>query len=249
MYTDIQLLAQQGPEFGDWIQIIVVVLVVGGSILGPISKKLIEKFGAEKPGESDAARPARTSRPQPSTPRRQMQPQHSVARPMPPGARPQAMPPSSQPLPLPEEIFQPVAPPRGMVPQGGSAEQPERPPPRPPTAAPVSVPRHMARPSVSVRAKQQHRPAPAPRPKQPVHDRVEEHLGRLESALDDETAQVDVDIEERLGHIESELEAPDATTKARGRTDKIGHQTRRSLRHAIVMREILGPPIALRPPE
>jgi hypothetical protein len=109
-------------------------------------------------------------------------------------------------------------------------------------------------------------PQPA-QPARPARDRVEERLGRLEPTVADRLGHLDTTVddevdahgaamEQRLGHIKPETAAPDGEliqeTVAEATPPlslTLPRVTRDALRHAIVMREILGPPVAIRPPE
>ncbi|UCC32480.1 MAG: hypothetical protein JSU86_09395 [Phycisphaerales bacterium] len=77
---------------------------------------------------------------------------------------------------------------------------------------------------------------------------TEKRMAHLESAVPEEELHFEEDIEERLGHVESIPRAPAATGPGRARVPIIGRPSRQALRRAVVLREILSPPLALRPP-
>ena len=75
---------------------------------------------------------------------------------------------------------------------------------------------------------------------------VDEHLGHLHSSIDGEGKRVDRSVEERLGHLETDIPAAEKVTHKPRIHPVLGTTNQASLRHAVLMREILGPPIALR---
>ena len=78
----------------------------------------------------------------------------------------------------------------------------------------------------------------------------------FEATVEDEVAAQAAAIEQRLGHVESETATHEGKL-VQGTAAETTPQpalafprvTRDALRHAIVMREILGPPLAMRPRE
>ncbi len=196
-------------EISDWIEGVILLLVVGGSVLASIAKPLIKKFGGEVPDEAEKRR-GEASRPQP-------------ARPMPARPRPQPA----------TELSEAKARPAQPVPPFVATSVP--PTPRRPVARPS--------PSRSVRVK----PRAAA---QHERDLSEHHLAKFHSELEErhlkaatpsegvmhpgtEAAHVEASV---VSHVDEEMDA-------------IRHPTRTALRRAIVMNEILGPPISLRPPD
>ena len=75
---------------------------------------------------------------------------------------------------------------------------------------------------------------------------VEEHLGHLRSEIEDEEQLVDRRVEQNLGHVETHIAAAETVTQEPRHHPVLGLTNQASLRHAVLMREILGPPIALR---
>ena len=232
------MLAQ--PEIDNWLQIVIAILVVGGSVIGAVSKKLIQAFSPkepDKPGQTPAGVPGAGGPRRPAPAQGPGQPARPVARPM---TRTSPRPPSVEP-----PVGRPYAPPPPVVIYTAPEESAQRPAPRPPTA-------------------------PRPRPATPVPARAEQRLGHLEpavleeearfeaaterrmahleSAVPEEELHFDEDIEERLGHVESTPPVPAAAGRSRARVPVISRPSRQTLRRAVVLREILSPPLALRPP-
>ncbi len=254
-------------DFGDWIQIGIVVLVMAGSILGPITKKLIDAFSPKESG--DAAPPGR--------PLPRAAAAHPVARPTPvsPSARPVAPRPVVTAGPVATAV--PVAPAvpqrpklREASPQPGRdapARLPGRErqplPPRPrkvrrrqPTETPPPTssqpPSRLPQPRESKSpARESREPKTAPSRSGSLASRgpgVEPHLGHLSSRLDDGGERIDARVEAHLGHLQPSTAA--ATTEQQGQTplEAFGRPSIRTLRQAVILREILSPPLSLRPP-
>jgi hypothetical protein len=211
---DTALLAAEGL---DWIEGVVVLVIIALSALGSIAKPLIKKFGGKDPDEL-----RKRQMEQPVERRAPARPAHPPARPTP--ARPRLQP----------AIEPPVAQARPARPVPPSVARPAPPTPRRPVPRPT--------PSQSVR----------PRPK-PVanseRDLSERHLAKLESTVTErhlKTTPPSEDVvhpateaahayEHAVSGIDEEMEA-------------IRRPTRAALRRAIVMNEILGPPVGLRRP-
>ena len=219
---DLLPLAQR--DTGSWIETVVILLVIAGSVLGPLAKKLIDAFtpkqtdsqrpGADGPEKVAPARPARPVTP-PATPRAQT---------MAPAAQSASGPPVARQARVAEPLG-PVAPPR-------------RSPPPAPTG----------------------RPAPIHRPPAPSTIRtVEDQGGRIKLGLN-HLAPADLghlQPEEDLGHLAPEEDLgnlvpqhrPKASAHKRPRRlTRAATSTQDALRHAIIMSEVLGPPLALRTP-
>lgn len=229
----------------DWVEIIIVLLVVGGSAFGAISKKLIEAFTPKERG--DSAHPPRPAPPRPRPPRPTTTP--PTVRPTPPSARPRREPPPiERPTVLetilggeiPEAIPIPTEPkrPTPKAERSGSAP-PHR--PTPPRRPPMPKPRH----SESV-------PSVPP---------GEARRGRVISAVEDDRTKRGIrtptaaPIDVPFGQLESAIaeEIDSAAASAGVRTSSgvalpgVGSPTPANLRQAILLCEILGPPVALRP--
>ena len=68
MEMETALLAAPGWDLNDWIQLIVVILLIGGSALGGVAKTLVNTFGGKTSGkEESSSEPAGRA----ATPRRQ----------------------------------------------------------------------------------------------------------------------------------------------------------------------------------
>jgi hypothetical protein len=238
------VLLQNSGDF-NWIEIIVVLVLVGGSALGSIGKWLIEKTSPKtdrKPddGGRTAAAGTGAGQAEPSVPRRRAPSARPVARPM-PGTEPQETPvPRPQARPLPPS---PTA--RPYVSQ------------EPPKPAVVPLPERKPRPVKPPPVRPVMKPAPAPPPKRRtprVPSRPKKRkLGRLEPGLhptlgEEEDRKFELR-EHRLGKLQAQAEVEPEPEEVVEGYDPIRSPTRRSLRHAILMREILGPPVALRPPD
>jgi len=235
---------------------IIILVLVGGSAIGGVVKALIEKFGGKDSSEyrkkrtdskeADRPQPARSGHP----PARPARPAHPPARPTHPPARPVATRSEAQPVarPLPTR---PIA----QLSQGESAApaipRPQRrSPPQRPVArpAPETARQTPARPTRQVRVKQP-RPArsPAPRPELTLQESMREFDERGSSLVDHHLTTALPS--EGVAHPSTELAHPDEQI-AEDRTldlDAIRTPTPRALRQAIIMNEILGPPLALRP--
>ena len=252
----------------NWLQMVVLGVIIAGSVLGPVAKKLIEKFSPVKEQEPGTGRPKQRGQGAPSPPR--VPPAHPVARPLPPQLGPQR--PAARPVarghvpPPPVEQFElevvlpPVTPHPRTAPRRPAAQQPPTRPPQVPTAAPPPRPRR--EPAQRSATKPERGRRIARKPSETPYDGVEarlghleptvaDRLGHLESALEDETVEVEAAVEDRLGHMDSDLDVVDPTSaRSRRRTGLLARRpTRRALQHAVLMREILGPPLALRTPD
>lgn len=214
----------------NWGELVIALVVVVGSLFGAISKKLIAYFSPKTPETpeliGDAAKGVRPAGPV----RRE-------ARPLPPIA------PSQAPTARPVTTTAPSASPQ---------------PPRPVRID--ATPRRVARPRSSVKpTARKARPAtprPTPPSRTPVADEpilmdemVEDHLGHLTSMFEGEESRIEDGVERRLGHVESQLAASASLERKPLQRTLPALGTRSSLRQAIVLCEILGPPIALRPPD
>lgn len=88
---------------------------------------------------------------------------------------------------------------------------------------------------------------------------VEDHLGHLTSKVEGEQKRIGQGVESRLGHLESSVRPTTAprersTPQRKGTVGSLESTSlwplsRKGLRQAILLREILGPPIALRAPD
>ena len=77
---------------------------------------------------------------------------------------------------------------------------------------------------------------------------IDERVGHLEPVVIEESEEFDAAIDDRVGHVEPEGEMPRTARLQRGRAPFFGRPTASELQHAVLMREVLGPPVAFRPP-
>jgi hypothetical protein len=80
-----------------------------------------------------------------------------------------------------------------------------------------------------------------------IDTKVEDHLGHLKSKIMMREDRFDEAVEDRLGRVERETGKLRRVPPADAAVFSIGHASRRALRRAVVMSEILAPPLALRP--
>jgi hypothetical protein len=226
-------------EFGDWIEGAIILVVLVGSALAGVGKAIIEKLNRRTPSarledEEEPPRPRPTAWDRPIPP---------VARPMAPPAEVRrrvvirTQPPTPQVgAPRKTDVEFEVAVPDAVRPivemllgKTGPAE--DRPRPRP--AAPPPPPR-LQRP-------QRSKPVvAAPRRSEPA---ITERAARLRD-IEEREAQQARRVEKRIGHVETHVAA--AHAEPEGADGGSPALDRRALRQAIVLNEILGPPVAFR---
>ncbi len=215
------MLAIQDP--GDWIQGIVVLIIIVGSALSGLAKAISAKLNRSRM-EVEAER----ERQQRSSPRRM------ADSPPPPTARPMS-PPRLQPPTFQRRVAKPFIPspsqprtelPRSLPPMVKTlleavlhTEIEVPPPPRPVCLQPPPPPRP-ARPKLA---------------KPPVGRRSIEEQEERKAEL----------VEKRIGHVQTHVTP---TTVAEAGAGPFERPTHRDLRRAIILNEILSPPLALRPP-
>lgn len=221
------LLAAGGSR--DWIQGVVLLLVVGLPVLNKIVKAIAAKLSGTEdeteaptpPQRRDRSRPpvarARGSKPQPAH-----QPPPPVARPQPP--RPAVSPPRrSAPQDAPPPTFAPLIEMiRERIEERPRARQQQRPGPKP-VEKPQRQPVRSARPSSTKKRKQ----------RESIAEREQRRAKQGE---------------ERMGHVREGLVTPLVERSIDHSDHWHTWMTRQSLRRAIVLSEILAPPLALRPP-
>lgn len=269
---DVSLIGQLKFD-GNWVEIIIILLVIGGSVFGTISKKLIEVFS---PKDSDKAQETSgdlaDGPKQPVPPRPRVRPSHRVARPMPlpPRTSPPVPPPivrpysrsalpsealhEATPLPTAQESSTTSISPAFETPERAASPWTESAPSRPVQPKPKRVERSTFVPPAGVSA-------PAAAEGRLGHltstiestggldeVAVEKRLGHLQSTIADRGDELEESVEDRLGHVDPGFPAPRATAGKRATIPGIGRATPRSLRQAILLREILGPPVSLQPP-
>jgi hypothetical protein len=260
---EIDVLAQGLKGLDDWIQIIVIIMVIGASAFGAISKKLIKAFTPEEPDEAGAKKPpAEQAPPLPKPVRRSAPPARPVARPMPgaPRSDTSTFPPVARPVPPRPVRHSQVEQRRDLLAEA------EPPPVRTPQPQPVARPAPTPAPRPAPAPEWRERPAAPHKPPRPTRieksvDRVgarvreeerqfesaiDERVGILEPAVVEEVEEFDAAIDDRMGHIGPEGSMPQVARRPSGRAPFFGRPTASELQHAVLMREILGPPVALR---
>ena len=238
---EILLQAPKGLE--GWINTIVILLIIGGSILGPVAKWLIAKTrrdAEEEPGKIGSG----GQEAGPRAPRPRVPPAHPVARPMQVGGRQRETPepPLATPSPsrrtarpaVSQEPARPVTPPPPKAPPRRPVEQPPRPRPAPPPAKRTPAPAVTSERRVS----------PESKPRRPQRKEPSLHV-----TLGEDEDRKFAKRERELGTLRVQSEPETSAVQTPGEFDVVRNPTRRSLRQAILMREILGPPLSLRPPD
>ena len=237
-----------GQRGAGWIETVVIIAIVAMPILGSAAKFFIRKFSPQDKGDEQASNASGGT-----APRRD--PARPVARPLPSRpVRPVA--------PGPGTVEQPAAVRRASIPVPEplrdilSEVMPELVPPRPkpPEARPreeVAAPRRR-RTKPQPRTVSRERRAATPRPSsEPRAERSKS--GRSSRRVPKESLETRLgSADERVGHLQSTLVATDDAAGGdnlwRDQWASLKNPTRRAIRFAIVMNEILGPPVALRGP-
>ncbi len=218
-------------NIGDWIEGIIVLVIIGGSALGGLAKAIIAKINRSRE-EADAQRELQERPP----PRAMDRPALPMARPMPPRQRPQAI-----------TRERPAA--RPLATQRPQVEVPKNLPPMVQTILDVVLDgavdveevfrRPQPRPSRT-------EPPPAPKPARksvpkPVRRAQQRATGRR--TIDDREEREAKLLEKRIGHVEPHV-APAPLPEAD--PDSFERPTRKDLRRAIILNEILSPPLSIR---
>ena len=222
------VLAIQDP--GDWIQGVVVLIIIAGSALSGVAKAITAKLDrareaakAKGEGQQEAPRTIRTVTP--------------VARPMPPPRRP------------PQLFEHPVAKP--LPPQVRTQPRTDLPPAFPPVVRTIldmvldgAVDLDAAVPTPPPpRARREGPPAPQrPQATAPLRPKV----GRR-SIEEQEERKAEL-VEKRIGHVQRHVAPVAAPASSDDGMTLFDRPTHRDLRRAIILNEILSPPLALRPP-
>lgn len=235
----------------DWIQTIIILLVIGGSVMGPILKKLI-----------DAATPKddpKTPTTPPSPRDGGSEPPQKIDRPRPTPSRSERRAAESEDIP--QAVPIPLLPPRRAVTSRRATPEPPPPPtvrdtPRRRTSPPLQ------RPTEPKAGKTERLPHLASGDERLGHlesiveqtggadERAsEQRLHRVASSIEEAAERIHAGIDERLGHVESAAYALPTQTSGRARIPGFGRATPHAMRQAVVLREILGPPVALHPHE
>jgi len=212
-------------EIGDWVEGIIVLVIIAGSALGGIGKAIIAKLNRSRE-EMEAERGLQQERPPPRMTERPALP--PVARPMPPRYR------------LPAAMQRPIA--RPLTPQRPQAQVPRTFPPVVQTILDVvldgAVDLETAFPKPHPRREPPPRAAKTTIPKRPVGRRSIEDREERKTKL----------VEKRIGHVETHVASTTPTSSTEADFGLFENPTRTDLRRAIILNEILSPPLALRRP-
>lgn len=231
------MLAQS--DFAPWINAIILILVIGGSLFGAVSKKLIAHFSPKESQDGSAPKPSASGRSvDPIPPLPTARTARPATRSVPPVPDVESIPTLIQPLaprratrarPAPHQA-RPAKPVARSVPAHARRRpvQPHVPP------TPTEIEQEVSTLGAGVRAEQARFEA-----------ETEKRMSHLDAGFDERAAQLEAGIEARLGRVESPTDFPEETVEQRG-TGVIGHLTRSSLRRAIVLNEILATPLGLR---
>jgi hypothetical protein len=215
-------------DIGDWIQGIVVLIIIAGSALSGLAKAITAKLdrareAAKAKGEGQQEAP------------RTIRPVMPVARPMPPPRRP------------PQLFERPVAKP--LPPQVRTQPRADLPPAVPPLVRTIldmvldgAVDLEAAVPTPP-RARPERPPAPQ-RAKPPAPPRPEVGRRAIE-AREEQKAEL---LEKRIGHVQRHVAPATAPTSPDDGMTLFDRPTHSDLRRAIILNEILSPPLALRRP-
>jgi len=245
----LEILAKSGTDLGDWAELILILLVIGASVIGAVAKKLIAVFTPKqnelrKPFNLGPAQgPPAPARPIRRTVMRRVEVREVSGESTEPTARS-----STTMTELPNvlrEMLQDLT--------GLPVETLGRKP------VPPALPK-----SLSGKSKRTPPSPPPKRPKPPSRPRSEPRLAPGPAASDDsftsvndEQRQFQSKVEQRMSHLESTFERKEtASTKAMPihsvtatvAARPAARPTARELRRAIVLNEILGVPVAMRPP-
>ena len=232
-------------DIGDWIEGIIVLVIIAGSALSGIGKAIVNKLNRSREEAEAQRRREGQPRPQRVTDRPAVPP---VARPMPPRRpastiehRPVAWPltpPTARRRPH-AEVPQPIPPVLqtilDVVLDGGVELETVVRKPRPPQPA--------AEPPVSGSARTSRvQPPPAPRPSK---TKVPKLATRRRSIEDREEQKAKL-VEKRLGHVVPHVASTTPLSSTGDESVLFDRPTRTDLRRAIILNELLSPPLALR---
>jgi hypothetical protein len=209
-------------DIGDWIQGVVVLIIIAGSALGGLGKAITAKLdrareAAKGEGQQAAPRTIRTVTP--------------VARPMPPQRR------------QPQLFERPVAKPLAPSPPQPRAELP-------PTLPPMVKTLLEAVLNTEIDATPRPRPVclqPPPRPR-PASPKAPKPAAVNRRSIDEREERKAELVEKRIGHVQRHVAPVAAPTTSDDGMTLFDRPTHRDLRRAIILNEILSPPLALRPP-
>ncbi len=216
-----QFFAQLPSDIGDWLQTIVILLVIAGSVFGAISKKLIAWFSPKSQDPPGA-------------------PVMPEMRPPAQSLKPPAAKPVTPQVPPPFVVIEEESVARGSA--TGTARRRRK----------QKATTHTSAASSSQRKSQR-----TARPiQQPTEGKgSEQRLGHLRSTLEAEGEEFEALIEEDIGHLITQFDEPGHPSHewAKGKAPSVtgGHvrsrlRVRRTVREAIIVAEILAPPLAMR---
>lgn len=236
------ILAARG-NIDDWVQLIILGLVLGGSLLSAVAKKLIEHFSQRHAGVGQTKDAPPTQAASPTHPaRRGPVTSFPVARPMPPtpgGGR------TEKPPMAPRFPMTPVADPEAIAPPPPPRKRPR--PAQP--AAPVARPAPAGGPPQTRRSSPRPPTARSDAPVATVAASVSAHISAMHSRLEDESAAVDAAVERNLGGLRRRISTRDDPAES-AQVEPHGRRfDAHELRRAVVLSEILGPPLSIRPIE
>lgn len=244
-------------DIQEWINTIIFLVIIFGSIFTSIAKTLIKKFSPPEQGKTKRSASGKIdkpiARPMPTIQTRQQRPFIPVAKPLTVQPEAKPTPPKEMPIELPEilaEVFPELIAPRKTSPR---KPEPQRPAPIPQQPTRPSSP---ATQKTRIRSRQKRRvvtEAVKPAQPKPIQETTESRLGRLTSMFDQK--------EDLLGHLGTNIDPHPGTDDIHDDQENvvtaisddwllgITRPSRRELQKAIVMNEILSPPLALRPCE
>lgn len=214
-------------NIGDWIEGIIVLVIIAGSALGGIGKAIITKLNRSR----EEAERERQGLPRP---------QRVTDRPAPPVARP--MPPRHQP---PMATQRPAA--RPLPPQRPIAEIPRSLQPVVQSILDVvldgAVDLETAFPKPPPQPRRE--PPPAPRPSKTKVSKS----AAVRRSIEDREEQKTKLVEKRIGHVKPHVASATPPSSTDANSELFERPTRTDLRRAIILNEILSPPLALRRPD
>lgn len=240
-------LAQRGTGLEEWVEIILAVVVFGGAVIAQGLKKIIDGINEKKAAQSksEASGPGESARPVSRSPQRGASSQPPTAKPLPPRIRRAAEAPRARPLP--------PRPATGGPSRQPPVAQPMRPVPSPAPprqtqpATPPVIMLEEDQPARPVWRRPMSPPAGRGRPQKDGPERSRREDDRKFNAIRPEDHLGQVDPEAHLGQLDDHIGHGTAVRAANHPMKWLtGMLTGRELGHAIVLSEILGPPLALR---
>jgi hypothetical protein len=225
---------------GDLIEGLIILVVVIGSALSGVAKSIITKMNDRKREQADAEKDLMTTSPPAARPMTQPV-SRPVARPMPPRRPVRTTVESPERDVVELEVPEAVRPLVEML-LGRTSDDEDVVPPPPPRPVPAPPPARPATPG----KRAERRPRPAPRVEVGRSDLGDTQ--RMEQIRRREEAQAQRS-EKRIGHVETHVAPALGSSEPIVRSRLAIPTDRNSLRRAIVLNEILGPPVSLRTSE